>query len=258
MTEALLVASAVTKRFGGVNAVSRVSLGVQDGEIRAIIGPNGSGKSTFVNVLSGIYTPTEGSIRFRGEDIGGLSPHRITRRGLSRTFQNLRLFKELTVLENVMVGYQWRIGMSIVDVVLGRGRGRQLEADISARARDTCARLGIADLCHLPAGSLAYGQQRRVEMARALVSEPRVLLLDEPVAGMNPVEVGQLASQLRAIRSSGVTIVLIEHNVRFVMSLADCVSVFDYGEKIFEGAPDAVQREPRVIDAYLGTDHGAA
>jgi branched-chain amino acid transport system ATP-binding protein len=258
MSESVLVARGVTKTFGGVGAVSKVDLEVYSGEIRAIIGPNGSGKSTFVNVVSGLYKPTAGSVLFRGQEVAGRPPHTITRQGLTRTFQNVRLFRDLTVIENVMVGYQWCVRASIVDVVLGRSRHRAIEDEIRSRARLTCRRVGIEDLCDLRAGSLSYGQQRRVEIARALVAGPHVVLLDEPVAGMNPVEVGQLAVQLRAIRGDGVTIVLIEHNVRFVMSLADRVTVLDHGEKIFEGRPDEVQREPRVIDAYLGRDDGAA
>jgi branched-chain amino acid transport system ATP-binding protein len=258
MSESVLVARGVTKTFGGVTAVSHVDLEVYHGEIRAIIGPNGSGKSTFVNVVSGLYKPTAGSIQFRGQEVAGLSPHVITRHGLTRTFQNLRLFRELTVLENVMIGYQWRVRASIIDVVLARSRDRAVESEVMARARITCRRVGIEELCELRAGSLSYGQQRRVEIARALVAEPHVVLLDEPVAGMNPVEVGQLALQLREIQQDGVTIVLIEHNVRFVMDLADRVTVLDHGEKIFEGRPDEAQRDARVIDAYLGRDDAAA
>jgi branched-chain amino acid transport system ATP-binding protein len=254
----LLVTDGVSKRFGGVTAVRNISIEISPREIRAIIGPNGSGKSTFINVLSGIYRPTAGRVIFRGHNVEGLQPHAITRRGMSRTFQNLRLFRDLSVLDNVMLGYQWKVPGGLWGTIARTRRNRTLEEQIEEEAVRACGKMGIAFSTDAIAGTLSYGQQRRVEIARALAGGPTLLLLDEPVAGMNAAEALELGQELRRLRDEGITILLIEHNMRFVMNLADRITVFDHGERIFEGRPDEVQRDQRVIDAYLGKANGAS
>jgi ABC-type branched-subunit amino acid transport system ATPase component len=258
MSDTLLRTEALSKSFGGVSAVSNVDLEIAGGTIHAIIGPNGSGKSTFINLLSGVYRPTSGKIILLGSAVEGLTPHQITRRGMSRTFQNLRLFLDLTVLENVMVGLSWNSGTGIAGTVLRTRSHLVREARDREMARRICASMGIGELADARASELAYGLQRRVEIARALAGDPRLLLLDEPVAGMNSQEIRELSGQLTAVRDQGTTILLIEHNMRFVMQLCDRVSVFDHGVKIFEGSPGEVQRSERVIDSYLGTPPDAA
>lgn len=258
MPEPLLTTNGLTKRFGGVTAVGNISIEVNPQEIRAIIGPNGSGKSTFINLLSGIYRPTLGSVVFRGESIKGLRPHSIARKGMSRTFQNLRLFRDLTVLENVMLGYQWKEPGGLWGTITRTRRNRRVEDQIQCEATRACEKMGITFSTDVIAGTLSYGQQRRVEIARALAGGPALLLLDEPVAGMNAAEAVELSQELRRLRDEGITILVIEHNMRFVMNLADYITVFDHGERIFEGRPEEVQRDQRVIDAYLGKAHGTA
>lgn len=254
MNAPLLTVARVRKTFGGVTALADVSLDVFEGEIRAVIGPNGSGKSTLINVLSGVSRPDSGTIMFRGEPITRTRPYLIARRGIGRTFQNLRLFRELTVLENVLAGVNSRGVDSFWDIIARTSAYEEEESRARSDATEACARVGITHLVDAIAGSLSYGQQRRVEIARALVAAPKLLLLDEPVAGMNAAEVRSLGDQLCDLRNQGLTILLIEHNMRFVMSLADRISVFDYGEKIFEGPPNAVRAEPCVINAYLGVN----
>ncbi len=255
---ALLRTRGLTKLFGGVAAVSSVDVEIPAGEIRALIGPNGSGKSTFINLLSGIYTPNAGRVTFLGRDISGLRPHVVTRRGISRTFQNIRLFRDLSVLDNVMIGYQWHSRSGIWDAILQTGREKRTEREIQDKARRACARVGIEHFAEQRAGELPYGHQRRVEIARALAAEPSLLLLDEPVAGMNAAEAADLTTQLLKIREAGISILLVEHNMRFVMNLADRITVLDHGKMICEGRPDEVQRNDLVIEAYLGRSNEPA
>ncbi len=251
-TEALLQVHEVTQRFGGLVALDGVSLNVQRGTVHAVIGPNGSGKTTFLNVLSGAYTPQAGSVRLLGQELLGRRPSAIAMVGLSRTFQNIRLYKSLSVLENVMVGAACRHRGGLWGIFAESKKQRAEELALRAAAQEALLAVGLADMAQRPASSLAYAQQRLLEIARALATQPQLLLLDEPAAGMNPQEAAMLMQTIRGLRDQGITVIFVEHNVKLVMGVSDRVTVFDFGRKIAEGTPSEVQRSPEVIAAYLG------
>ncbi|MFL6581816.1 MAG: ABC transporter ATP-binding protein [Burkholderiales bacterium] len=251
-TAPLLAIHRIDKRFGGLTALADISLTIQRNEIYGLIGPNGAGKTTLFNVLTGLYIPEHGSFEFDGVDLVGLKPHRVAQAGIARTFQNIRLFGNMTALENVMVGRHVRTHAGVIGAILRTRRARNEEAAIRSRSRQLLRYVGIETHAGMLSRNLSYGDQRRLEIARALATEPKLLALDEPAAGMNATETVELRQLLEKIRSDGVTILLIEHDVKLVMGLCDRVAVLDYGRKIAEGRPTEVQRNADVIRAYLG------
>ena len=250
---ALLVAQKITKQFGGLTAVNDLDLVIEKGMIASLIGPNGAGKTTFFNMVSGFYKPTTGHLLLEGKEIGGLRPNGVTARGLGRTFQNIRLFANMTALENVLVGMNCRLKASWIGSLLRPPSVVREEAEARQRALKLLEYVGLGGQGETVAKNLPYGLQRRLEIARALATDPKLLLLDEPTAGMNPQETTDATALIKRVRDElGVTILLIEHDMKVVMGISERITVLDYGSKIAEGTPDEVRSNRRVIEAYLG------
>ncbi|MBI1737484.1 MAG: ABC transporter ATP-binding protein [Candidatus Rokubacteria bacterium] len=256
---AVLEIRGLSIRFGGLAALTGVDLDVADGEILALIGPNGAGKTTVFNVLTGLYAPSAGTIRFRGEDLRGLAPHAIVTRGIARTFQNTEVFRRLSARDNVLVGLHSRLRGGVVGGAVARPDVRREERAARRRADELLGRLGLTDVADVSAGSLPLGHQKRLELARALAAEPEMLLLDEPAGGLNPTETRALMDLIvRLRREERLTVVLVEHDMTLVMGISDRVAVLHYGRKIADGAPRAIAADPAVVEAYLGAEEDEA
>ncbi len=252
---ALLKANKLSKVFGGLRAVSNFDIEINQGELIGLIGPNGAGKTTAFNLLTGVYEPTEGTIEFDGKNIVGLKPYQITQRGIARTFQNIRLFANLTVLDNVKIAYHFHVKYGLIESVFRFGRYHREEEELEQKAIHFLEIFNLADKKDEIAKNLPYGEQRRLEIARALAAEPKLLLLDEPAAGMNPQETQQLMQMIRWIRKEfNLTILLIEHDMSLVMGVCERIYVLDYGSIIAHGTPNEIKNNPRVIEAYLGEE----
>ncbi len=248
----LLETKGLTRRYQGLVAVDGVELAIPQGGVHAVIGPNGAGKTTLFNLISGLVAPSEGTLRFAGTDVTRLPTYRRAALGLGRTFQNIRVFAEMSVLENVLTGLHTTLHAGLPSILTRLGGFRAEERRAVAAAREALALVGLADRASQPAASLSYGDQRRLEIARAMAGQPKLLLLDEPAAGMNPAETAALAELVRRIAAGSTTVLLVEHDMGFVMSLSDHITVLNFGRRIFEGPPARVRSEPAVIEAYLG------
>ena len=253
MSEPILKIDNITMRFGGVTAIDRLNFSINKGEIYGLIGPNGAGKTTIFNIITGNYKPTEGRVIFDGEDITGVKPNKIVFKGIARTFQNIRLFKSMSVLDNILIGFHDRINYNYFEAIFRLPRFHKYEREIKKEAMEILEEFGIDKFANYEATSLSYGNQRKVEIARALATKPKLLLLDEPAAGMNPIETEELSKIIHKIKKDyNLTILLIEHDMKFVNNICDRVTVLDYGEKIFDGKPEDAIVDEKVVSAYLG------
>jgi len=254
----MLTLFSISKNFGGLQVLQDISLTVPERGIFGLIGPNGAGKTTVFNLITGLLAPSSGSLEFHGQHLNGLAPHQITRRGIARTFQNIRVFKEMSLTENVLVAMGRQARYAALRVLLPSSSLQAAQRRERAEARELLGRVGLAEKAELLAGKLSYGEQRRLEIARALATAPKLLLLDEPAAGMNGAEKHQLMEEIVKLEESGLSFLIIEHDMRFVMGICRQIAVLNFGQLIAQGTPDAVRANPEVVEAYLGDDDGSA